>query len=65
MLFHHQIQHVAAGADAVERQRGERLVHDIHLREQVVLVGLDVEDARRELAERANWTEGLAPTSPS
>src|SRR5829696_4849806 len=52
VLVHHELEDLTPGADAVERQRRERLVDDVQLREEVVLVGLDVENARRELAAR-------------
>src|SRR2546423_952107 len=50
VFVHDEIKYVAARPHAVEGQRRERLVDDVELRQEVVLVGLDVENPGRKLA---------------
>src|SRR6266516_391622 len=50
VLVHDEVENFAPRADAVERQSREGVVDEVQLGQEVVLVGLDVEDAGRELA---------------
>src|SRR5215218_4954622 len=52
VLVHNGVEDILTGTDDLGRQERQWRVVQVHLRKQIVLVGLDVEDSGRELAAR-------------
>src|SRR4051812_11883023 len=57
--FHDFFEGLGAGTGARQRQRRERLVHDVQLRDEVVAVRFDVDQSGRELAAAGGLVQPL------